>query len=543
MHVRRGRLPFPIAHSPFPVYQLMADKLLLCISAPQVTAAHWRGQRLAECRVFKNDESGLEAFEEFLAPFADVPAYIMVDAVEEDYRFETLPHTFGADRRDMVHRKLRQHYRSTPYLAAWLLGRDSGRRRDDRYLFSALTNPEFVAGWLGAVVGRGLPIAGIFLLPMVSAALIDELRSRAANLLLVSQHSGGLRLTFFRDRQFRLSRLTRGDSGRAGNPARVITEEIANTRIYLHALRAARLDEQLTVLLLDRNDELVEAAQNIARDNPSLECTRLGRQEIASRLRIGEPLLRLTSDVIFLQMLGLRPPASNLAPANVTVGFRRYQMRRAVYAAAGIVGLAAAVWSGINVWEILEARAQRDASARQTAEFQARYQEVTRQFPAAPTSADNLKRAVEIAHKLRATTRTPERLMAIVSRALEASPNIVIGEFGWKYGITEIDASGSATRTAPGAAAPPGSAGGLRKQTGLVAGEIMPFRGDYRAAIEAINAFASRLAADPAVAEVRVVKLPLNINPTLALSGNTLDSGEQSGTADFRLLLVLKPNV
>ncbi|MCW5605444.1 MAG: hypothetical protein KIT18_12955, partial [Burkholderiales bacterium] len=79
-----------------------------------------------------------------------------------------------------------------------------------------------------------------------------------------------------------------------------------------------------------------------------------------------------------------------------------------------------------------------------------------------------------------------------------------------------------------------------RRQSGLIEGEVRPFRGDYRGAIETINAFAGRVAADPAVAEVQVLKLPLNVNPTLQLSGNTLDSGEQTGTADFRMLIVLK---
>ena len=60
----------------------------------------------------------------------------------------------------------------------------------------------------------------------------------------------------------------------------------------------------------------------------------------------------------------------------------------------------------------------------------------------------------------------------------------------------------------------------------------------------AINGFAVRLAAQPEVAEVQVVKLPLNVNPALSLSGNTLDNPEQStGTADFKLLLVLKPGL
>jgi len=117
----------------------------------------------------------------------------------------------------------------------------------------------------------------------------------------------------------------------------------------------------------------------------------------------------------------------------------------------------------------------------------------------------------------------------------------VIREFAWKYGLSDIGTGGSGMGAAPSAA--PAGVAPTRKQSGLVEGEIRPFRGDYRAAIETINAFAKRLAADPAVAEVRVMKLPLNINPTLALSGNTLDSREQSGSAEFRLLLVLKPNV
>lgn len=518
----------------------MADKLLICVSAEQVTAGHWRGRRFAELRVFRNDDAGFAAFDEFLMPLLGTPAYFMVDAVEEDYRFETLPHAFGSDRSEMVRRKLRQHYRNSPYVNGWFLGRDAGRRRDDRYLFSALTNPELLAAWLQAVVAKGLPIAGIFLLPMVSAALVGELRLKAANLLLVSQHSGGLRLTFLRDRQFRLSRLTRGDAGRSGNHARFITEEISNTRIYLHALRAARLDEHLTVVLLDHSDELAEAAQNIARDNPSLECRHLARRELASRLNIAEPLLNLTADVIFLQLLGRQTPAGNLAPPHVTGGFGRYRKRRAVYAAAGLAALFAAGWSGINLWQSAVTHADRTAAARQTAQLQASYQEITRQFPAAPTSAVNLKKAVELAQKLMDTARTPEALMVAISNALESTPGIVIRRLGWKYGSTEIEGEGAGPRTTAAAGPQVRGAAPLRRQSGLIEGEVKPFRGDYRAAIATIHAFADRLANDPTVDEARVIKLPLNINPQLPLAGNTLDSGEYGGAADFKLLLVLK---
>lgn len=530
----------------------MADKLLIGISAQGATVARWHGNRIAECEVFNNDERGHAGFREYLAACEYMPASLMVDAVEEDYRFETLPHAFGSDRAQMVNRKLRQHYRNTPYMTSWLLGREAGKRRDDRYLFSALTNPELVDEWLKAVVARGLPVAGIYLLPMVSAALPHKLDIKVSNLLIVGQHSGGLRLTFFRDRQFRLSRLTRGDTGRSKDRVRYFGEEISNTRLYLHALRTMTLDEQMTVLLLDQRDELFDIAAAVARDNPSLDCVRLGRHELATRLGLSESLLEVSPYVIHLQMLGFKAPQSNLAPANVTLGYRRHQARRGIYAAAAAIALGAVVWTAANLVKTWELTGEEELAARETAQLSAQYLQITRQFPAAPASAENLKRTVEIAQKLRADARSPLAMMSIVSQALGPSPSIVIREFGWKYGTNEIDvdSAGVAIAQTDAPRMPvldprlPGTPELVRKQSSLIGGEIRPFRGDYRRAIETINGFADRIAKDPSVDEVRVVRLPLNVNPTLRLSGNTLDNPEQqTGSAEFKLLVVLRPNL
>jgi hypothetical protein len=520
----------------------MADKLLIGISAPVVTTAHWRGGKIGECLTFANDEGGMADFKEYIARLADMPAHIMVDAVEEDYRFETLPHAFGRDRADMVGRKLRQHYRNSPYMAATLLGRDTGKRRDDRFLFSALTNSDLIADWVQAVAARGMPIAGIYLLPMVSAELLGKLDVKATNLLLVAQHSTGLRLTFFRDRQFRLSRLTRGDSGRPENRARNFTDEISNTRLYLHALRTMTLDEHLTVLLIDRADELQEEAAGVARDNPSLDCLRAGRGELTSRLGIDPALLDASPYSIYLHLLGLQAPQSNLAPASAMVSYKRFQARRAIYAGCGALAAAALAWTGVNLYQTVMLRGEMEDAARRTGLLSAQYLEITRQFPQAPTSAENLKKTVEIAQRLRATAHSPQKVMALLGRALEASPAIIIREFGWKYGVTEIDVEGpgpSVREAAPPIRTAAGTAG-QRKESALIDGEVRPFRGDYRSAIATINGFADRLRDEPEVADVRVVKLPLNVNPALSLSGNTLDNPEQGGTADFKLLLVLK---
>ena len=523
----------------------MTDKLLICVSAQQASAAHWRGGKIAQLQQFAHDDAGLAQFREFLTPHSNLPVHLMVDAVEEDYRFETLPHSSGSDRGQMVARKLKQHYRNTPYIGAWLQGRDKDKRRDDRYLFAALTNPDIVTDWMRIVNGQELPLAGVYLLPMVIAGLLDRLQVKLPNLLVAAQHTGGLRLTFFRDRQFRLSRLTRGDSLKTPDPVRLFAGEIANTRLYLHALRTATLDEHLTVLLLDRNDDLSEVAETIIQDNPSVDCVRVTRAELASRLNMDAQLLGSSPDALYLQLLGLQQKGANIAPASVTVGYRRYRASRAIYALSAGVAAIAVMWSGFNGWQAYRTNGQAAELATQIAAQDLQYQQITRQFPPTPTTGDNLKRAVEIAGAVRETARDPTSVMAIVSQALETSPNVFIREFGWQYGANEIQKGGvGAARSAATQAAPlPGAAPASRRQSAYLAGEIRPFRGDYRAAINAINALAARIGRHPAVFEARTVRMPLNVSPGAALSGNTLDTRSEAGTAEFELLIVLKPRL
>jgi hypothetical protein len=143
---------------------------------------------------------------------------------------------------------------------------------------------------------------------------------------------------------------------------------------------------------------------------------------------------------------------------------------------------------------------------------------------------------VEIYKKISKRIRSPLLFMQVVSRAIEPSPEVFLQEINWAYGTPAIPAEGGESTTQP-AAAP----GNLR-QSGYVTGEIRPFQGDYRAAIDAINAVANRLARDPAVAAARVVNYPLNVNPALALSGNTRDAAQPAGTAGFKIVLTLKPD-
>lgn len=506
----------------------MATKILICVSADQATVGLWKGRKLAGCRTFENDEAGWNAFNSHLASVRGAVAYVMADTVDEDYRFETLPHAKGKDRAEMVARKLKQLYRGTSYFSYSLQNREADKRKDDRYLFAALTSPELLSPWLKAINSQSLPVAGVFSLPMVSATLLGHLKVKHPNLLVVSKGSAGVRQTFFKDLKFRISRLT---------PLRAVDEtadqyyadEVSNTRMYLDALTITHVDDTLQVVILDQDDSLSGLPAAISRGRPNMQCTLLGKADIVSRFSIATREIEATDDALHLHLLGEGAPNHDFAPPQVTQGYQRHVGRRMVYAASGAVLLVALLWSGKNVFDTMQAGDETSRLRRQTQDFQNQYQRESAQFPSAPTSSENLRNTVEAAEQLKQAQRMPDAMMAAVSRALDVVPQIQISALDWKYEPVTDSTAGLA----------PVAPVGTLVQSALVRGEVSGFSGDYKGAMAQINAFATQLASDPKVARVQALRLPFNASSESGMSGST-DVPAGSMGAQFEFAVTFK---
>ncbi len=511
---------------------MITEKLLLCVSAAQTTAAHWRRGRLAECRVFACSDQGLVEFDSYLAGFTNIPVYVLADSVEEDVRFETLPHATGGDRAQLIKRKLTQMYRATPYHVAKLRGRDEGKRRDDHFLFAALTNPELIDNWIEVLKLRDMPIAGIYLASMVGRTLLDKLNIAIPNLLLVAQTAAGLRQTYFHASTLAASRLTPREKRHDDARSATLSEEITNTRRYLESLKAKPQDDLLSVVVIDHDGALPRSDLKFDVETHFLH---VGGDELVKRLGISVALLEQFPDALQLHLLGLQAPDSNLARPQLISNFRYHQQRRTLYALSTAAAVAAVSWTGLNVYQRVDYDWRVVGLAAQTARYQSQYAEASQQFPQAPTSAENLQRIVESAQKIRSERRTPEMLLKVASRALDLNPDIALKRLVWHAGV-----SGNASPVSPAspasAASAPTEAG---VATGSIEGEIVPFDGNYRAALETINRLIAALWADQAVADVRVDQLPLNINSAASLSGSTMNSA-QAATARFKLTVVFK---
>jgi hypothetical protein len=516
----------------------MAARTLLCLSTAGVSAARWTG-RLVEPRLFDDTDAGRIGLEQYLRRHAGAPVHLMVDTVDEDYRFETLPRVGGRDRREMLERKLRQLYRNSPYCAASQqpepkVKREKGSRRESRYLFTALTSSDLLTPWLEIVARCGAPLAAIYPLPAVTAGVAAKLKLTDPNVLVISKHAAGLRQTFLKDGAFRITRLTplRGPS--EGTVDQSFAREVGNTRMYLDALSVTAADDTVQVLILDQDNSLASLRDALLKTRGNMQCQRLTREELVERLGVPPAALMATPDALHLHLLGQRLPRENLAPAALREGYRQYQLRRAMVGGAAGVAVLGALWFGLDLWRASSIDEETAEITVQTQRYQKLYQDITRQFPEAPVGSAALKQTVDVALRLKEDMRTPEPAFGILSKALEASPTVMLTSLTWKHGQSGELAGTSPSGTAPSGSAPP-------REMALFSGEIAPFSGDYRTAEQTIRAFVERLRSDPGVAEVKVLRWPLDASSKQTLSGSTTSRAEQVLSAPFEISMVLKP--
>jgi hypothetical protein len=509
----------------------MARKLVLCASTSHLTAGVWTGRRLERVHSFEDTEEDQQSFANFLHAAHGVPAFLMADTVDEDYRFETLPHTSGKDRRDMVERKLKQLYRSTPFYGSSLQDREDSRRRDDRYLFAALTNSEVFNPWLRILTASGLPVAGVFPVPMVSLGLIKQLELKDANLLLVSKHEAGVRQTFVRDQRFRISRLTPIRAG--GGTIESCAEEIRNTRMYLDALNVTHVDDVLTAVILDQDGALATLADSILRGRRNMQAAYVGPVDIVAKVGVDRAVLAASQDALHLFLLGQqKSPDLNLAPPALTSGYTRHLVSRGIYAASLGLGVLAAAWCGLNLYQTMGLKTEARSVADATRNEQDRYKDMTRSFPPAPVSSDKLQLTVDVAGRIASIARLPDTLFSVVSQTLDRFPAIRLNSVQWKLGRVGPDAGSSSAPASP------------LSQSAMLQMELTAQPGDIKGALSTINSFVRELGKSDKVAEVKVTKMPLNLASSGSLSGSTASPRrEQPQASQFDVEVTLKPGV
>jgi hypothetical protein len=495
-------------------------RLIVLLNARQAGVLDWRPGNMHWLGEFPTTETGLAAFQRLLVRHSGHPVLLVLDSVDEDYRLEVLPHVQGAARTEMLARKLRQHFRNAAFTGAWRQNRETEGRRDDRYLFAALTESDWLKPWLAAIEIARAPLSGITLLSMACQSLLKQLRIREPHTLLAYQLDSGLRLSYYKDGLLRFSRLITGDRPVSDSaPTQApgwAAEEISKTQLYLMGQRILPREAHLHVLLLDPTCSLAVAQAPLNAD-PAFHARSLDTSALARALRVPVEFLSSAPGIAPLAAIAGDTLQLDLAPAALTQRHTEYRWRRGIHLAALTVGVMGVATSGIQWLRTLDQRDQTREMQFEQQQIETRYRDIAREFPPSAVGAEQLGQTIALAARIENQRPGPTSALALVSRALDNQSDIVLQKVTWR------DREFST----------PSSPGEQQIETDA---ELSPFDGNYRAAMQRIESFRAQLRAQPGVLDVTLTRSPVNTDSAVALTGNTLP-GNAPPQARFTLKL------
>lgn len=523
----------------------MFSKIVLCATNNKLIAGKWQFGKLLSHQVFQNNAQGHEDFGRFLQKHHNIRTYLLADAVEEDYRLETMPHTSGTARKEMVDRKLNQLYRGTQYRTASFINREPLKRKDDRFLFVALTQSEFLQPWVNQLQTHQIPLAGIYLLPMVSQHFVRCQKLISPHLLFSELLSSGLRQTYLHNGQLRISRLAPFTPEASNSLGYFYVVETEKTKLYLISQRYINRDTVLDMLIPAHQENSQTLCRDIEREQ-GIDCTTIDLAKIAQGLKLEPILLRDNPELLHMHLLANGTVPNNLAPNELGKYYHLSVLRQAINAASAIILLVGLGFSAVNLKASYDNKAQTQQAEIATRQQEQMYQEVAKNFPATPIPANELLIAAELERAIASNAKLPGRTMQVVSSAVSASPEIEINRLNWvlsneadpkdgeKSGIVGVNAANAAA----GDFVPDKN---FLYEVVFINGEIRRFTGNYRAALESVNRLVERLKADAEVANVVVLQAPVNVSSYSNLQGSTTDERTtQVSPALFKLRVILK---
>ncbi len=510
---------------------------VLLIGGDRAVLYLFDGARLAHAYIFAADDHGYALFDRCLKEIGQSPLCVLVDVVEEEYRQDTVPHVSAADRRAVLARKYARLFRGTPYHHALAQGRESEGRKDDRVLLTAITRAEVLSPWLTPLLEHKVPVAGIYSLPVLSERLLKRIGASGSNVLLISlQKTSGLRQTFFRDGQLKISRLAHMPRLGSVPFADHLLGEVEKLRRYLNSLALISRDSPLSIYILSHGQLLTELEQH-CHDRDNEKFVLLDVDQLATRVGLADGGGSHFSDVMFARLLASEMPPNHYARAEETQYYTLHRLRLALATASLLMVLGSGGWSGINFIEGVNFKQQALDATQKTRFYGQRYDLARAKLPPTPVEPEQIKTAVDAVATLRQYKPDPDSLLTLLGGVLDRVPQVTLDELAWSA-AADPEADVMPTPNHPGEHKALQASNGQYYQIAELSAHIEPFEGDFRKAIAVVDELAEQFKAQAKVRSVKVLQYPLDVRPEASLSGSATAAGARVVPA-FKIKLVV----
>lgn len=511
------------------------QKIILSISAQQLLAGVWQGKQLQTHQVFQHDETAYAAFDHFISQYPKHDVYVLADAMEEEYRIESLPHVSGMARKELIERKLAQFSRNSEYRAAQWVGQDIQKRREDLYMFASLANAEFMQVWIDLLQQREMSLKGVYLLPLSLPYILQQMKLDAPNLLMCEKLSSGLRQTYLHQGRVRLSRLISMQHVKPSQLAYFYLVEIEKTRLYLLSQRLIddKTDLQLILPSLDENSALI--AKSISQEQ-GLESKIVDVLAFVKHQGLQTDALHAYPELLHMQMLanGYLPP--NMAPQAVTFQSKLKQTKfwiRIASAVMVVCSLASVTLSLVGIQQNQTELKQTQSLLKQAEKTQ---QQSLSQMPASPLSAEDLKQVDDIAQNLQQQQVLPDHALQVLQQGLVNIKGLQLLQVKWAHTAQldwhDFDKAPEHIVTQQGQTVP------LKELVLLEASMPSSQNTHFQTTVDALKA-------QPQVEQVEVLQAPTAPSTQTVLSGSTsqINLPQANPAIRFKLKLTLRPQV
>ncbi len=519
-----------------------------------MVAQEWSGRKLNSSVYFEPDEQGLDLFQAYLESLRNEPVRLLLDLIEEEFRQVTIPLLRGSDRNNIIERNFTKLFRSSSYRTAVSqeVVKKKGRK-EERLLFTGLTNQELIKPWLDIIDKTRTPLIGILSLPLVSEGLVADLKAEHDCVILVSQQvPSNLRQSVFLKGKLILSRLVPIASFYQGDYASDVIRDIEGTQRYLVSQRIVDRNDTISVQILSNKRHYDKLTIKVADDN-TFDYQILNINDFIEKEKIEVAEEQDFSSVLFCYQATRKSFPNHYATAREKKYFYHHIAALALkFSAIALVTVSLGVLavsvakgmlydSSVNEMKLLEQK------------YKSKYNQLNEQKADADISTSDMKNLVQTVEKIKNVyLRSPDEMMALVSQDIALFNEMRVTGLDWFVADSaEADAASGQSakakdkkRSRRGRRAP--RRGNKLYEIVKLDGKLLNFDGDYRYALSLINDLEDTMKISGKYKTVEITRRPLNIAPSESLSGDVsvkLNKKQQNAKAEFSLRVVREVNL
>lgn len=525
----------------------MFKKHLLYLTNERLLSVIWRNGKTLAADSFPVDAAGQAAFQNHLKGWAKLRVYFLVDLIEEDFRLDTIPHVRGSDRRLLLDRKLNQMFRGTPFRHAVVLDRESAGRRDDRVLYTSITNPELLTPWLDLIDAARAPLVGIYSAPLLSARLLKPLGQTAKHELLITLHQGDhLRQSYTHLGKTKFSRMTPFGSAQMSNRVAAIGDEVRKTWEYLESLRYFESGEALHVCIVADPNDLAGSVDMLATQS-GIEYEIADINKAAKSIGLAQPPTNSNAEWLLLHLLGRVAPKNHFARQELTHRSMIWRVKQtAIAAGAGALAISASLGSA-NFFDGKFTVNQVRQIQSATTQIEQERQGIMRSMPASSVAPEVMSNTVNFYNQIVKGSPDFTRAVVALSRILSHFPDAQLSDLSWatttdpnrpmaNSAAQGFDSTQAVTTDNAAAATP---VDGRLYQVFVLQAKLDDVDQNQRKALDRIASLKSEIERGMA-ATVRILVQPLDPSENVSLRGSARPVAEKHD-ADFALKIVLPP--